>query len=245
MIYSFDIEQAKEYGIDEAIMIQNFIFWISKNKVNEKHLHEGRTWTFNSKKAFSELFPFWKEYQIKRILKSLIEKGVLVTGNYNQIAYDRTLWYAFADEEKFLSIGQNHPVKKTKLSSQKDETIQPIPDNKPDNKPDKSEEVKKIIASVVSPELQKSISEWVEERRRSKKAISSTALSKVLSRLEEWYPKDIKSQIECVENAIIGGWQGIFPLKRKAPAKREITTSEFMALSPADQERVRRERHAS
>lgn len=28
MNYSFDISIAEKYGVDEAIMIQNFVFWI-------------------------------------------------------------------------------------------------------------------------------------------------------------------------------------------------------------------------
>ena len=59
MEYHFNIEYAKKYGVDEAIMIQNFVFWIMKNKANHTHQHEDRTWTYNTKKAFVALFPFW------------------------------------------------------------------------------------------------------------------------------------------------------------------------------------------
>ena len=71
MNYSFDIFLAKEVGVNEAIMIQNLVFWISKNKANEKHYHDGRYWTYNSQQALEEIFPFWSKYQIQRILKSL------------------------------------------------------------------------------------------------------------------------------------------------------------------------------
>lgn len=104
MMYSFDVEHAAEYGVDEAIMIYNFQFWIRKNLVNGKHIHEGRCWTYNSMRAFADLFPFWTEKQVRRILKSLIEQGILLRGNFSSNAYDRTMWYAFADEPKFLSI---------------------------------------------------------------------------------------------------------------------------------------------
>ena len=55
MKHSFDVELAKEYGILEAILIQNIYFWIEKNKANKKHFYDGRYWTYNSKKAFSEM----------------------------------------------------------------------------------------------------------------------------------------------------------------------------------------------
>ena len=99
MEYGFDIEIAEKYGVNEAIMIKNFLFWIAKNKANNKNQHDDRTWTFNSKRAYKELFPFWSDSQIKTILKKLFQKGMLITGNYNKIAYDKTLWYAFVDEQ--------------------------------------------------------------------------------------------------------------------------------------------------
>lgn len=106
MIYQFDTDIATLYGVDESIMIANLQFWIRKNEANGKHFHDGRFWTYNSIEAFTKLFPFWTARQIRRILKSLEEKGVIVTGNYNTSAYDRTTWYAFGDS--FLLKGQKH-----------------------------------------------------------------------------------------------------------------------------------------
>ena len=34
MEYSFNIEHAKEYGVEEAIFLKNLIHWIRKNKAN-------------------------------------------------------------------------------------------------------------------------------------------------------------------------------------------------------------------
>ena len=106
MTYQFDTDIAALYGVDESIMIANLQFWIRKNEANGKHFHDGRFWTYNSVDAFTKLFPFWTARQIRRILKSLEEKGVIVTGNYNTSAYDRTTWYAFGDS--FLLKGQKH-----------------------------------------------------------------------------------------------------------------------------------------
>lgn len=137
MIYQFDTDIAAEYGVDESIMIANLQFWIRKNEANGKHFHDGRFWTYNSIEAFTKLFPFWTARQIRRILKSLEEKGVIVTGNYNTSAYDRTTWYAFGDS--FLLKGQNHF---TKTSNGNDESGKSVINNvtniKPDNKPNEA-----------------------------------------------------------------------------------------------------------
>lgn len=95
--YQFDADVAKDYGVEQAIMIWNLQYWIEHNQYNGMHFHDGRFWTYNSVEAFTEIFPFWSRGQIRRILKSLEDSGVIVTGNYNQSARDRTTWYAFSD----------------------------------------------------------------------------------------------------------------------------------------------------
>lgn len=131
MIYLFDADVAKEYGIPEATMIWNFQFWISKNRANGKHFYDGHYWTYNSIKAFQELFPFWSAQNIKTTLNHLKTRGVIMLGNYNKSSYDRTNWYAFVDEEKWL--GQSQPLDRLDLTNRLVETNQPIPDTIPDN----------------------------------------------------------------------------------------------------------------
>ena len=97
MEHHFNTEYALKYGIEEAIVINNLQFWITKNRANKKHFIENRTWTYNSYKAFSEIFPYWNEHKMKRILDSLVEKEILLRENYNKSGYDRTCWYAFKD----------------------------------------------------------------------------------------------------------------------------------------------------
>ena len=98
MEHSFDIHLAKEIGLTEAIMMKHFIFWISKNKHNGKHHHDGHTWTYNSVSAFDGLFPYFSKHQISRIIKSLEKQNIIKSGNYNQLKYDRTKWFAIVDD---------------------------------------------------------------------------------------------------------------------------------------------------
>lgn len=135
MDHSFSIQHAKKYGVESAIIIKNLQFWIMKNRANNKHLYDGRTWTYNSVKAFSELFPYWTEKQIRRILEKLEENGVLMSGNYNKSAYDRTKWFAFVDESIFLY----EEFHLTKRANEFDQTGEPIPDNNTYIKPDKKQ----------------------------------------------------------------------------------------------------------
>lgn len=105
MYHFFDVAIAKKYGINQAIILNHLGFWIEKNRANNKHYHDGKYWTYNSKKAFSELMPYMTERQITYALDKLEKEELIVKGNYNKSAYDRTLWYALTQKsEKLLNI---------------------------------------------------------------------------------------------------------------------------------------------
>lgn len=129
-MYSFNVGFAQKYGINEAIILNNLIFWIKKNKANNVNFYDGYYWTYNSAKAFKELFPFWTERQIRYILKSLEDKNIIKTGNYNKVKYDKTCWYTIIDE----SLLQICNMGVTKVSQESDENVTPIPDINTDNK---------------------------------------------------------------------------------------------------------------
>lgn len=104
MDYSFNAEIAKVYGVDAAVVVHNLYWWIFKNIANEKHIYDGKAWTYNTMKAFSDLFPFWTEKQIRTVLLRLKNQGALLVGNYNKTLMDRTQWYSLSDE--IMSIYQ-------------------------------------------------------------------------------------------------------------------------------------------
>lgn len=135
MIHNFDAEIAQKYGLLESVLLNHIYYWIEKNRANESNFYEGTYWTYNSTRAFNELFPYASERQIKNALKHLREEGILLTGNYNKSAYDRTLWYALS--KKGLSIVQKCPMEEPNQDNGLGNNVPPIPDNIPDNKPNK------------------------------------------------------------------------------------------------------------
>ena len=128
MEHSFNVELASIYGIEEAILIQNLFFWINKNVANNKNFNEERYWTYNSTKAFSELFPYLNESKISRILKKLQDNDIIIKGNFNKEKFDRTAWYAFTDNG--ISILDNLGYHFSKTSNGFFINEEPIPDNK-------------------------------------------------------------------------------------------------------------------
>lgn len=73
----------------EAIILQQIHYWLVKN-VNIK---DGYSWVYNSIKEWNKQFDWLSESTLKRKFKSLENKGLLITGNYNKAKFDRTKWY--------------------------------------------------------------------------------------------------------------------------------------------------------
>jgi len=150
MNYSFNTQHAVQYGLDEAVMLHNLLFWLAKNKANGSNIHDGKVWTFNSASAFAELFPFWNQRKIARILLSLEGQGAIESGCYNKAGYDKTKWYSSPLLDSLTNSVQSNdqicPIDTPDLSNRLTSFVQPIPDinsdNNPNSKPKKSLPVK-------------------------------------------------------------------------------------------------------
>lgn len=84
---------ARRYGLEEAIILDSIMFWWRENRANDRNFQDGRWWTYNSIRAFSDLFPWWTAKQLRRIIDSCLDKGAILAGDYNPDRRDRTAWY--------------------------------------------------------------------------------------------------------------------------------------------------------
>ena len=126
--HSFDIELAQEYGVNAAILFKNICFWIAKNRANGKNFFDGDYWTYNSKRAFAELFPYMSERQVGSALQKLIDARMIKTGNYNEDRRDKTTWYAL--DINGACMVQKCNIGFTKSHNGNSENVRPLPDNK-------------------------------------------------------------------------------------------------------------------
>lgn len=229
MEHSFNIELAKEYGILEAILLKNIWFWIEKNRANEKNFYDGTYWTYNSTRAFNELFPYASESSIKRALKSLQEKGIIKTGNYNKSSYDRTLWYAFTDLGE--SIVSNRQMEMNKSSNGNEQNGLTIPDI---NTNDKTKDIKTnkkekketefdfvINENFTDEELKQTIYEFIKMRKAIKKPLTTRGLELMINKLKKM-TSNTNEQIQILNNSIMNNWLGIFPLKEEEKQKEKV-----------------------
>ncbi|OGH02775.1 MAG: hypothetical protein A2600_11745 [Candidatus Lambdaproteobacteria bacterium RIFOXYD1_FULL_56_27] len=93
---------AVQFGQEEAQMIKYLRGWILYNQTTGHNQVEGRTWTYDSLERIAERIEFWTVKQVRRILGSLRTQGVLQVGHFGKFWSDRTNWYAFVDEARFL-----------------------------------------------------------------------------------------------------------------------------------------------
>lgn len=223
MQHSFDIEIAKKYGIEEAILLNNFEFWISKNKANNQNFYDGYYWTYNTSKALSELFPYMNNRQINYAIDNLIKEGLLIKGNYNKVGFDRTLWYTIT--EKGYSILQNCQMEDTKLSNANNKIVEPIPNNKQqientNNKPNKeskkdsTKSFDEIIAENFDNEKVKTeLIEFIKMRKQIKKPMTNRALELLISKLKQMSNNNCDLMVKLLDQSIEHGWQTIYELK--------------------------------
>jgi hypothetical protein len=210
MEHYFNTDVAKDCGIEEAILLHNFHFWLSKNAANEKHFHDGLYWFYNSKKAFVDLFPYMNETKIFRSIKNLEERGFVVKGNYNTDKWDRTNWYAITKfgltylQTKgypisgFYALFQNDTFDSGKMNDAELQSEQSILINNTytntyTNKKDKEESLSKKETDSLFEEC------WIAYQRKGSKKKSKEQWNKLSNEEMSFVPSHIKAYTESRE----------------------------------------------
>lgn len=246
MDHSFNINVAKKLGIASAVILNNLYWWIDKNRANDKHFHDGYYWTYNSRKAFVEQFPYLTERQIEYALRKLIDGGYVITGNYNKASFDRTLWYAITKEG--YCILQNCEMEETKVLNANNRNVEPIPDINTDSKPDKKKESKTepeesfddIINSLVdNDDIKGVLVEFIKMRKLIKKPLTNRALKNIISKLKKLAGEDVALAGAILDQSITNSWQDIYSLKdlnKKAGGKPTAISKKFSGNTLKDAE---------
>ena len=207
-MHSFDPQVAQRVGINAAVIYQNIVWWCEKNAANEKHVHEGKSWTYNSIKAFDALFPYLTSKQIRTALDKLEGDGLILSGTFNKAGYDRTKWYC--------PSGQMELPKRANGIAPEGE---PIPDSKPVDKPDVTplppkggravaDEISETLCAWASPDA---VASFIAYRKRTKgKALTLTAAKRLASNLKEIYNAEGDTD-DALGLAEERGWQTIKP----------------------------------
>jgi len=107
---------AVEIGLAESMILLQleFLFLMSDN------VHDGRVWTYQSLNDLrASYFPFWSKATIGRAVQSLVERELLIVGNFNRAGFDRTPWYALNPEglARLTSLRYESPTSQIETTS--------------------------------------------------------------------------------------------------------------------------------
>ena len=237
MEHHFNTEIAKDCGIEEAILLHNFHFWLSKNAANEKHFHDGLYWFYNSKKAFVDLFPYMNETKIFRSIKNLEERGFVVKGNYNTDKWDRTNWYAMTKFgltymktkgypiSGFGALFQNDTIDSGKMNDGALQSEQSILINNTDTNTNNIQEKEDTIISskkkaqksdepiAIAPEMQEVVDTWMQYKKEKGQSYKPTGFKTFYKNLCELSGNNPQVAMAIIEQSMRNNYAGIFPLR--------------------------------
>jgi hypothetical protein len=115
MKHYFDVEVAKEVGVNAAIIYENLSFWVKHNTKQGKNLKEGVYWMYATQKDIAAQFDYLSIKQVRTAIEKLEKHEYIKIGSFNRHGYDRTAWYSLTekgncespDGEKQVPAGAN------------------------------------------------------------------------------------------------------------------------------------------
>jgi hypothetical protein len=200
--HSFSPDIASKVGINAAVILYNLEYWVDKNKANDKHFYDGYYWSYNSIKAFSVLFNYLTEKQIRTALDKLVSEGYLIKGKYNKKGYDRTTWYTVTTLEHAQKA--ICPTGQVELPCRADAFApegEPIPDSKPDNKPNTKQETE--WPSYITKEIELEI----KSLRKAAKAPLTPRSKKMLINQLDLAIQSGYTIDQCMDVWSMSGWR--------------------------------------
>jgi len=191
--HAFNVEEAEKYGVNKAILLQHIRFWVSENKGKKSHTHDGKTWMYQSAADMHKHFPYWSRLKIHRMLASMEEEGLIASGNYNKLGFDRTKWYTLTDTTQ---CSFQSPLTVQNGTKRDVNSEQPIPDNNTDNKTDNMfEDYWAMYGRKGSKQIAKRY--WSKLSEEDKLAVGKSIIPYITSR-EKKYCLDFQGYINPV-----------------------------------------------
>lgn len=233
-----DIGVAQLVGANAALILENISYWCEHNAANNANLHDGRYWTYNSTKAFGELFPYMTISVIRASLKKLKDNGLILTGNYNKSAYDRTMWYTLTEKaEKMLDVNvhsdePNQEEATDEATSPAPTTAQdpwanttnatpeqfqlPVSEPEPQPQPKKRRKAKSfdaiIDAYTSDPETKELLGQWLQNRKAKRAAMTDSAIQSNINVLTKLAQESRMNVNDYLTEVIRRGWGSFFAI---------------------------------
>ena len=99
MSLSFDIEVARQVGVDAAVVFNHILYWVRRNAIDRKNFKDGHYWMWEPMENMARYFGFMSKFTICRSVKRLVDKGYLIKADYCDNRFNRTSWYRPSNPE--------------------------------------------------------------------------------------------------------------------------------------------------
>lgn len=234
-----DIGVAQIVGTNAALILENISYWCEHNAANNANLHDGHYWTYNSTKAFGELFPYMTVNVIRTALKKLKDNGLILTGNFNKSAYDRTTWYTLTEKaEAMLDVNVHSdepdqeettaenptpspaPAQDPWASTPNADTEQfqpPVAEPEPKPQPKKTRKAKSfddiIDAYTNDPKTKDLLGAWLQNRKAKRSVMTDRAIQGNIDKLDRLAQESHMSVNDYLDEIVCRGWSGFFPIE--------------------------------
>lgn len=231
-----DIGVAQLVGTNAALILENISYWCEHNAANNTNLHDGHYWTYNSTKAFGELFPYMTVNVIRTAIKKLKDNGLILTGNFNKSAYDRTTWYTLTEKaEAMLDVNVHSDEPNQEETTAEDPTPSqtpaqdpwastpnstqeqfqpPVAEPEPQPQPKKTRKTKNfddiIDAYTNDPETKDLLGAWLQNRKAKRSAMTSRAIQGNIDKLDQYAQASHMSVNDYLNEIICRGWGSFF-----------------------------------
>lgn len=97
--HSFDVGIAKLLGVNAAIVFNHIVYWLRINAAKGSNFIDGRTWMYETQAEMAAFLEYMTLEEVKKSVVKLLDAGLLIKGNYNKNAFDKTSWYTTSDKE--------------------------------------------------------------------------------------------------------------------------------------------------
>lgn len=197
-------------GMTEAILLQHFFYWHQHAQNLPEMNREGRVWFYRSVAEMREVFPYLSDGNVRTAIQHLIDRGLIVKGDFASSSMYKATWYSLNDSaiQLFhLSNSANAFVEsqngfsettKSKYCRNKDISKS---NRKENNNISRFDFRSALLGLGVSEETADT---WMEVRRRAKAVNSELAFKDLCSEIA----KTGQSAEECIRLAAVNSWRG-------------------------------------
>lgn len=93
------------FGVCGALLLQQIHYFVAVSP----HLHDGKKWVYNTHEEWAKQIGVFGPWTVRMTIKKLASEGILLVGNFNSTAYDRTAWYSIDYPALLKRVQQVYP----------------------------------------------------------------------------------------------------------------------------------------